>query len=91
MVADLLGIDPKSSGALPITFLPESKVRLCITRAKGEGDMIIVIAFVAMVLAGILYAVGHSEARPISSRQLGYFDDFDCWMARQSEPPPAVS
>ncbi|MEZ5786335.1 MAG: hypothetical protein R3D62_07645 [Xanthobacteraceae bacterium] len=54
--------------------------------------MIIVIAIVAMVLAAVLYAVGHSEARPITPRQLGYFDDFDCWMsAKQPGPPPAVS
>lgn len=54
--------------------------------------MIFVIAIIAMVLAAILYAVGHSEARPITTRQLGYFDDFDCWMsAKQSTPPPAVS
>lgn len=54
--------------------------------------MIIVIAIVAMVLAAILYAVGHSEARPITTRPLGYFDDYDCWMsAKQSGPPPAMS
>lgn len=54
--------------------------------------MIVVIAILAMAIAALLYAVGHSEARPITTRPLGYFDDYDCWMStKRSEPPPAIS
>lgn len=54
--------------------------------------MIFVIVIMATLLAAILYALGHNEGRPITPRQLGYFDDYDCWMSRKpSGPPPAIS